>query len=288
MTFPKAIKPYIQVTKPGIIIGNLITTAGGFFLASKGDIDGRLLLITLLGTALIIASGCVFNNYVDRHIDAKMSRTKKRPIVSGRIKGRYALLYATLLGLLGFYILYTFVNELTAAIGFIGITSYVIPYGYWKRRSIYGTMVGSISGAVPPVAGYTAVTNQIDTAAILLYIILIAWQMPHFYAIAIYRFKDYAAANLPVLPVKRGVLHTKKRIMLWIVAFIAASSLLTIFGITGYVYLGVMLLVGLLWLLKGIQTRRIEAETWAKGMFHFSLIVILTFSFMVSVEYLAV
>ena len=282
MALPKQVQRYIILTKPGIIIGNLITTSGGFFLAAQGDVDLLLYLRIFLGTALIIASGCVYNNYIDRKIDAKMARTKHRAMALGKISAFHALTYATVLGAIGFLILYFFVNELTALIGFVGITSYVIPYGYWKRRSIYGTMVGSISGAVPPVAGYTSVTNQIDTAAILLYIILIAWQMPHFYAIAIYRFKDYAAASLPVLPVKRGVLHTKKRIMLWIVAFIAASSLLTVFGVTGYTYLSVMLLIGLLWLFKGIRTRRTEAETWAKGMFRFSLIVILVFSSAVS------
>lgn len=210
---------YYQLTKPGIIRGNLFTTAGGFFLAAAGSVDVVLLLSTLLGTAFIIASGCVFNNYIDRGIDSQMTRTKKRALVTGKISSRSALLYGSILGIIGLLILLIFTNFLTTRIAIAGFIFYVVLYGYFKRRSIYGTLVGSVSGAIPPVIGYSAVTNTFDIGAILLFLILASWQMPHFYAIGIYRLSEYKKANLPILSVVKSVHLTKLHIVLFIVAF---------------------------------------------------------------------
>ncbi len=253
-------------------------------LASKGHIRVGLLLATLLGTSLVIASACVFNNYIDRDIDKHMARTKKRALVTGLIPGPIALTYATVLGLLGFLILSIYTNWLTVALGFVGIFSYVVLYGIGKRRSVHGTLVGSISGAMPPVAGYTAVTNRFDSGALLLFLILVFWQMPHFYAIAMRRYNDYAAAKLPVLPVKKGMKTTKVQILFYILAFSVAAGLLTVLGYTGYIYLIVMAGLGLYWLWLGLKGFKASDNTaWAKKMFLFSLIVILGFSIMVSV-----
>lgn len=253
-------------------------------LASKAHIRLGLLLATLLGTSLVIASACVFNNYIDRDIDKHMARTKKRALVTGLIPGPIALTYATVLGLLGFLILSIYTNWLTVALGFVGIFSYVVLYGIGKRRSVHGTLVGSISGAMPPVAGYTAVTNRFDSGALLLFLILVFWQMPHFYAIAMRRYNDYAAAKLPVLPVKKGMKTTKVQILFYILAFSVAAGLLTVLGYTGYVYLIVMAGLGLYWLWLGLKGFKASDNTaWAKKMFLFSLIVILGFSIMVSV-----
>ena len=204
------IKTYYLLTKPGIIYGNSINTAGGFLLAAKGVIDPLLFLAALIGTAFVIGSACVFNNYIDREIDEKMARTKKRALVTGDIPVKNALIFGTLLGILGFLILFSYTNLLTGVIGVIGVVMYVVVYGYFKRRTVHGTLIGSISGAIPPVAGYTAVTNLIDTGAILLFLILVFWQMPHFYAIAVYRIEDYKKAGIPVLSVVKGIPTTKK------------------------------------------------------------------------------
>ena len=196
------LKRYLLVTKPGIIFGNLISVVGGFFLSSKGSLELDLFLATLVGVSLVIASGCVFNNYIDRDIDCLMERTRNRVLVQGLIGPRATLGYATGLGIVGVALLY-WVNPLSAALGGLGFVVYVGLYTLWlKRRSVYGTLVGSLSGATPPVIGYCAVSNEFDSGALILLLIFSLWQMPHSYAIAIFRFKDYQAAAIPVLPVK--------------------------------------------------------------------------------------
>ncbi len=268
-------KTYYDLTKPGIIRGNLLTAAAGFFLASQGHIDSWLLLATLAGTSLVIASGCVLNNYIDRNIDQKMARTSKRALVLGTVSETEALVYATGLNLLGFMILAVYTNTLTVAIGLLAVLFYVVIYGVAKRRSVYGTIVGSIPGAASVVAGYTAVTGQLDMAALLLFVILVAWQIPHFYAIALYRLDDYTAAKLPVMPVAKGVGITKIQILFYISAFTAAAVSLTLFGYTSYVSLVVSTLLGLAWLglgLKGYRSH--DDKRWGRTMFLFSLLVI--------------
>lgn len=277
------LKQYYWLTKPGIIYGNVINTLAGFFLASAvaWAFDGWLLVATVFGTSLVIGSGCVFNNYLDRHIDQKMKRTKKRALAKGTIPVSHALVFGAILGFAGFAILALFVNWLVVVIGAIGYIDYIILYGYAKRKSVHGTLVGSISGAMPPVAGYCAVTGSFDAGALLLFLLLTAWQMPHFYAIAMYRHKDYEKAGIPVLPVKRGMHHTKIQILAYVVVFTVATLLLTPFGYTGYVYFAVMALLGLAWLrlaVKGFKAA--DDVAWARKMFGFSLIVTLTVAVM--------
>ena len=275
---------YYQLTKPGIIRGNLLTAAAGFFVASQHHPRYPLLFWTLLGISGIIASACVINNYIDRDIDKMMTRTKKRALVIGLVPARDALIFAGLIGTLGFTILILTTNLLTTLIGVGGMIAYVALYGYYKRRSVHGTLVGTISGAVPPVAGYTAVTNQIDGVAILLFTILVFWQMAHFYAIALYRMKDYAAANIPVMPVVHGVKSTQRQISLYIVGFTGASCLLARYE-AGAVYMFIMLITGAAWLVIGLKTLLSKkAEAWARSMFLYSLLVISIWSVAVSID----
>lgn len=276
---------YYLITKPGIILGNLVTVAAGFLLASKGVVYGGLFLETLLGIALIMASACVFNNYIDLHLDKKMERTKNRPLVLGLISPRNALIYATLLGLLGNVALYAFTNLLTVAVADFGFFVYVVLYSLWKSRTLYGTALGSIAGAVPPVVGYCAVSNQFDLGALILFSMLVLWQMPHFFSIALYHFNDYAAANIPVLPIKKGILRTKIHMVLYILAFISTSLLLTLFNYTGTLYLITALTLGLAWLalcLIGFNTA--NNQRWGAQMFRLSLILITALCFMISLD----
>lgn len=285
MGLNEKIKTYYRLTKPGIIYGNLLTTLAGFFLASRGDVDFWLLVAAASGTGLVMASGCVFNNYIDRGIDAKMRRTQKRATVTGDISGRNALIFGAVLGALGFAVLALFTNTLVVMSGLIAIFFYVVLYGIAKRASSLGTVVGSVPGALPPVAGYLAVSNSLDTGALVIFLIMAIWQMPHFYAISIFRLKDYAAAGLPVLSVKRGVKTTKLYIMLYIAAYIAVIPLLTILGYTGYAYLAVMGGIGVFWFWKGVSGfAATDSTAWARKMFGVSLIVLLTFSFILSVD----
>jgi protoheme IX farnesyltransferase len=281
----KNLKQYYYLTKPGIVRGNAITAAAGFLLASKRHIDWGLFIEMLIGLSLVIASACVFNNVIDRDIDKKMSRTKKRALVQGAISPRAALIYGSVLGLVGFGLLRIRVNWLAALIALLGWLAYVVVYTKAKRRTKYGTIVGSISGATPPVVGYCAVTGQFDAAAFWLFVILVCWQMPHFYAIAIFRAKEYKAAGIPVWSLTDGIAATKNQILLYVVAFTIGLVGLWRAGYTSRTYLVIALVLGLYWLgygLKGSKTK--DSDRWAKQMFGISLLVLLIFSVLISID----
>ncbi len=280
-------KKFISITKPGIIFGNLITVAGGFGLASQGSYNLILLLSTLVGISLIIASGCVFNNIIDRDIDSLMERTKERVMVKGHLGPKVALVYGVLLGFLGAWMLYHWANILTVYVALIGLFFYVVVYSLWfKRNSIYGTLIGSISGSIPPVVGYCAVSNKFDLGALILFVLLSVWQMPHSYAIAIFRFNDYSAAGIPVLPVKKGIQIAKRNMLLYVVVFMLVSSLLTICGYTGQYYLIVSLAVGFWWIRLAVSgfSKLANDISWARKMFGFSIIAITLLSVMMALN----
>ncbi len=273
---------YYLLTKPGIVLGNLVTFAAGFLLASKGEINLKLFFVTLLGLALTMASACVFNNYIDRQLDKKMQRTKNRSLVTGLIAGRNAIAFAIALGLLGALILLLYTNPITLGVTAIGYFVYVVLYSLWKSKTIYGTAIGSIAGAVPPVVGYCAVSNQLDLGALILFTMLVLWQMPHFFSIALSHFDDYKAANIPVLPVKKGLLRTKVHMLLYIVAFILVAILLTLFNYTGYIYLLATMIFGFMWLALSIQGfQNNNTQKWGRQMFGLSLLTIMSISIII-------
>jgi protoheme IX farnesyltransferase len=270
------LKTYYYLTKPGMVRGNAMIAACAFFFASRGHIDWWLLLAMLTGISLIIAAACVFNNYIDQGIDTKMSRTKDRALVKKLIPQRNALIYGFILGTIGTSVLAFYTNLVTLGLAGLGFLFYVIFYSIEKRRSIHGTLVGAVSGATPPVIGYCAVTGNFDLGAMLLFIILVIWQMPHFYAIALYRYDDYAAANIPVLPVKKGINETKVAMLLYIIAFTVATLTLNFFGYTGTPYLIISGLLSASWLLlwtRGVRTT--DTKRWARKMFFLSLIILM-------------
>lgn len=236
----------------------------------------------------MIASACTFNNYIDRTIDAKMARTKKRALAAGKVSERAAMLYAGMLAIAGFGVLLVYVSDLVALIGLIAFVDYIVLYGYVKRRSPYGTLVGSISGAAPPVAGYCAVTGRLDLGVGIIFLIMVCWQMVHFYAIAIRRSKDYKAAGIPVLPLVKGVRYTKIEMICYTLAFTLAVVDLSLRGYAGWTFAIVMGAIGLLWLYRGLRSFNVKDDVaWAKRMFLFSLVVMLTLSAMWSVGSIA-
>jgi protoheme IX farnesyltransferase len=268
--------PYVNLTKPGIIMGNVITTAGGFALASRGSFNFLLFLVTLLGISLIIASACVCNNFIDRSADGMMSRTKNRPLARGVISSRNALFFALALGLSGAALLYVFVNMLALAAALFGFLVYVALYSFSKYRSIHGTLIGSVAGALPPVVGYCAASGSFDGGALIFFLILALWQMPHFFAIAIRRLEEYAAASIPVLPVVKGLKATKIQMLCYILIFTISTSMLTFFGYAGPLFLVATAPLGLAWLVLCIKGFKSKNDTlWARQMFLFSLVVIM-------------
>jgi len=277
------IKNYISITKPGIIRANVMTAIAGYLLASKSNINLSRMGWVIVSVTLIIASGCVINNITDRNIDSKMNRTKRRPLITGDISLSFALVYATIIGLLGFGMLIIKLNTLVVLIGLIGFTVYVGVYALAKRTTSFSTIIGSASGSMALVAGYCAVSGTFDAAAWLLLIIMTIWQMPHFYAISIYASKDYKAAGIPIHSLAHGADATKRSIIGYIGAFIISTVLLYAFGYTSLIYLVLVTSVGLYWLYKGIGGyKTVDDNKWAHQMFGYSLLSLLVFCLLIS------
>ena len=281
------LKKYLFLTKPGILFGNFVTTLGGYFVAAQGSVDFLLLLLTLLGTTLVVASGCVVNNVIDQDIDHKMQRTQNRAMVKKSVSVPVAIVYALVLGIIGFSLLWFWVNAYAFLFALIGYVFYVGFYSLWtKRTTIHQTVVGSISGASPPVIGYTAVANQFDLAALLIFLGYALWQMPHSWAIAIYRFDDYKNAGIPILPVARSILRTKIESLIYVVLFTLAMNGLFIYGYANWIYAIVLNALCIYWLyiaVLGFKTKPEQDTLWAKRFFLFSVILITVISLLFSV-----
>lgn len=278
---------YVSLAKPGVLFGNVLTGAAGFLLAAAHfrRYDAPLFIGTIAGMTLIIAAACVLNNVLDQDIDRIMERTRRRAVASGVVASRPATLFSAVLGLLGATILALWTNWLVVAVGVFGFVVYVWLYGAWsKRSSRHGTLVGSISGAMPILAGYCAVSGRIDAGAVAVFLMLFFWQFPEFYSIAIYRREEYAAAHIPVMTVARGVASTKRQILIYSVLFALSVLALTPLGYAGYLYGAVMAAMGILFVwyaAKGLHAA--DDNAWARRMFHHSLNALLLLSFMLAV-----
>jgi protoheme IX farnesyltransferase len=270
---PVTWRDYVTLAKPGIIFSNLITAFGGFWVAAQWHLDWALLVYAMIGTALVMGSGCVLNNYLDREMDMKMARTKNRALPTGKMHPNVVLWYGIIMGIIGTTGLWFLVNPLTALFGLLGLFVYVWIYTAWfKRTSVWSTVVGAISGAVPPVMGYVAVANQVDIGAYILFAILFLWQMPHFWALGIRRVEEYRAAGFPLLPVVRGSFVTKISMMRYVVLLVPTSTLLYFYGYVGMIFLVSAIVMGLYWAwlcVKGFQAR--DEEAWAKKVFIYSI-----------------
>lgn len=273
------LRTYYRITKPGIIYGNLMTTIGGFLYGAILEIRFGSLVAIVIGTGFVIASGCVFNNYLDRDIDVLMKRTKKRATVTGAISPRATLIYGSVLGIIGLLTLAIFTNTITTAIGAFGLVSYAVIYTFLKRHSVHGTLVGAIPGALPPVAGYTAATNRLDTSAWILFVILVLWQMVHFYAIAIYRRQDYKNAKIPVMSIVHGIWATKIQMLVYGSTFLIAVVTLAWKSYAGLFYLAIMVPLSVWWLaVLFAGPWAAESEAWARKVFFMSLLMLPAFS----------
>lgn len=277
-------KQYVELTKPERTLANVITALAGFLLACRWHVPFLLLVATLGGMSLVVASACVLNNYIDRDLDTKMPRTKKRVLARREMPPRNVLVFAILLGWMGFAVLWLYVGFLVVILGAIAYFDYIVLYGYSKRHSVHSTLIGTVSGAMPITAGYCAVTGKIDMAAVLLFFSMVFWQMPHFYAIAIFRMKDYAAGSIPVLPLKKGVYRTKLQILCYTLAFIFSALLLRFYGYVGTIYTVVIAVIGVMWMWRGVHGfQSKDDEAWARKMFFFSLKALMIFSMMVAI-----
>lgn len=271
---------FIEIAKPGIVASNMLTTIAGYSLAARWNFNFLLFFSSVMGIMLIVAAACVFNNLIDRDIDIVMARTKNRVSLDDLYPPSVALIYGIILTSLGFVILWWGANLFSALLAIFGFIIYVGVYSLiFKRRSIHGTLIGALSGAIPPVVGYTAVTNQFDAIAVLLYLTLVLWQMPHFYAIAIYRFDDYKAANIRVRPVICGFLDTKIHIICYATALLCVTLFLGFAAHLTIIYKISMAICGAVFVIlcrQGFDTK--DDTRWARRVFIFSIIEITVFS----------
>lgn len=278
------IRAYLHLLKPGITVSNTISAVAGYFLgvATADDFNGWVLAGLTFGIAGIIGSACVANNVLDEKIDARMKRTKRREVVTGRVAKRAALVYSVLLGIVGFVLILTLTNVLTAILGAVAYVSYVAIYGAAKRTTIWSTVIGTLPGALPLVAGYTAMTGRLDAAVAVLFVMMVFWQLGHFYAIAMFRRDDYAAAGLPVWSVAKGLASTKRQLFLFVWMFLLSAPLLTLLGYTGVMYAVAMTGVGLIWVVNGFR-KYSDDVAWSRRMFFVSLTVLLTMCLLITI-----
>ena len=277
------IKTYYELTKPGLVWGNLITTLAGFLFASRFSPSPSLLLTTLAGTALVIASACVFNNIFDRDADKKMARTRSRALASGTISVSNAVRFGAVLSFGGFALLFFMAGLLPGLVALFAFVVYVRFYTPLKYYSSWAVFVGALAGACPIVIGYTAALGSFDVVAFLLFAILVLWQMPHFYAIALYRRADYLAAGIPVLSITKGNRTTYRHIIVYIFLYLIAAASLYLFGEVGITYLIVVLVMGCVWLGSAfVGSRRPEDPHLARRMFFISIAVMVSFAITLS------
>lgn len=264
------------LSKPGIVYGNLLAASAGYFLARPGF--SLVSFITLLlGLGLVLASAGFANNIMDLKIDKLMTRTEKRPLVTGRVPLWLAYLLATVSLLAGILLLSVGgQSPLAAALGFAGWFGYLFIYGYAKRTTHHSTLIGAFPGALPPLIGYVYVIGLVDVTGILLYIMMLCWQMPHFYGISIFRKDEYANAKVPLLSITHGVKRVLLEMRLYVVTYTIACLLLVLKAELHPVAALVLLVSALFW--SGMVARTIEKGTevkWSRKVFGTSLLVLL-------------
>ena len=274
ITPTSAWKEFTSLIKIGIVNSNAITTFTGLWLAFI--LTGQhflqsldIVLFTMIGSSLIIAGACALNNLIDRDIDPIMERTKSRPTVTGKISGKKVFALGMTFILIGLSLLFS-LNITTGVIGVIGVFTYVVLYSMWtKRKYVSNTIVGSISGAVPPLIGWAAVDPSLPMFAWMLFALMFIWQPPHFYALAMRRVSEYRAANIPMLPVVKGLARTKIHIMIWIALLLPIPFFMAELG---NVFMVIATILNIGWIVVGLKGYKDnDNHKWATRMFVYSL-----------------
>jgi len=239
---PALWRRYLELTKPKVVALITFTAIVGTLLASPGLPPLAALVWGNLGIALAAACAATINHVLDRRIDEQMARTRARPLPTGALTERNALVFAAALGLLSMALLAFLVNLLTAALTFLSLIGYAVVYTVWlKRATSQNIVIGGAAGAAPPVLGWAAVTNSVDPNALLLFLIIFIWTPPHFWALAIARRDEYARAGIPMLPVTHGLAYTRLQVLLYTVLLTLVTLLPYVTGMSGLLYLAAAL-----------------------------------------------
>jgi len=264
-------RSYYQLCKPRVVALMLVTAVVGMLLAAEGNLTWQIVVFGVIGIGLVACSGGVLNHFIDHRIDAIMYRTKIRPIPSGRVTPKNALIFAIVLGIIGLLLLIIFVNVLTAVLTFLALVGYAIIYTvFLKRATPQNIVIGGLAGAAPPLLGWTAVTGQLGYPGLLLLLIIFTWTPAHFWPLCVYRPDDYAKANIPMLAVTHGVAFTKFSILMYTILLIAVSLLPFVVDMSGLIYLIGALLLGAGFLYWAIRLKLSDDRKVAIKTFHYS------------------
>lgn len=261
-------RDYYEMCKPRVVLLMLLCTLVGMFLATDGMVPWDILLFGNIGVALVAGSAAALNHTLDSTIDAKMARTRNRPVAQGRVSNLQAAIFIGVTGLLGLSMLALLVNPLTAWLNLASWVGYGVIYSvYLKRATPQNIVIGGLFGAAPPLFGWTAVTNSIDAGGLLLVLIIFAWTPPHFWALAIDRMEEYRKVDIPMLPVTHGERYTKIHILLYTIILVLISVLPYLIGMSNILYLVSALALGagfLYWALVMLLTdnRKAPMETF--------------------------
>lgn len=273
-------RAYLELCKPRVVALMLLTAMVGMYLASPGWVALDRLAWALLGIGLMAGSAATVNHIIDQHIDVLMRRTEKRPLPTGTVTPCAATLFAILMGSVGLLILALFVNDLTAGLTFLALIGYAGIYTlYLKRATPQNIVIGGLAGAAPPLLGWTAVTNHIDPHSLLLVLIIFVWTPPHFWALAIHRYQDYAKAEIPMLPVTHGIAYTKRSIFLYTLLLLAVSLLPFATHMSGWIYALGAVALGLgfvywAWILLITQRSDAAIKTFRYSIFYLMVLFI--------------
>lgn len=264
-------RDYYELTKPRVVMMMLLTAMIGMLLASQA-VPWHAIFYGSIGIGFAGGSAAVINQLVDRHIDAKMARTQNRPLPSGKVSLRNAIIFAFALGVIGLLTLVFFVNTLTAALTFATLLGYALIYTvFLKRATPQNIVIGGLAGAMPPMLGWTAVTGDISPFSLLLVLLIFAWTPPHFWALAIARFEEYAKADIPMLPVTHGIPFTILCILLYTLLMIGVSLLPVAIGMSGMIYLFGSSILNAIFLWKTIKLAKTHCRKVAMNIFHYSI-----------------
>ena len=281
-------RQYFELTKPRIVALLVFCAVIGMFLAVPGLPPWRALVFGTLGIWLASSSAAAFNQLIDRRIDKLMARTAHRPLATGQLNSLQVFVFACVIGVLSMAILIVLVNPLTAALTFAGLIGYAVIYtAFLKRATPQNIVIGGIAGAVPPVLGWTAVTNQLDPYALLLCLIIFVWTPPHFWALAIFRRDDYSRAQVPMLPVTHGVQYTRWHVLFYTVLLVIVTVLPYLTGMSGLFYLGGALVLGAGFLYYAVKLLDPPDERFAMRVFNYSIVYLMAlFAFLLADHYL--
>jgi len=266
-------RDYYELTKPRVVMLIVFTAIVGMFLSVPDWPGSSALLFGTLGIGLASSAAAVFNHVLDARIDIQMMRTRGRPLPQGKLTEKKALVFASVLCVISMSMLVFLVNPLTAILTFVSLMGYAVVYTVWlKRATPQNIVIGGAAGAAPPILGWTAVTNEIQAGALLMFLIVFVWTPPHFWALAIARKEEYAKVDIPMLPVTHGEAYTRLNILLYSILLVLVTILPYLIGMSGVIYLATTLVLDAVFLNYAIQMyRKPEEKELPMRMFKFSI-----------------